>query len=193
MSVRSFVAVPLEGPVKEALVAAQSALRKQLSNDVVVRWTKPAQFHLTLEFLGDLSDEEVAAAKERVRAASQRVTPFGLELTTLSSFGRPPRVVWVGVAGELGCLQRLQQHVASGSSDATSSGKFSSGKFRPHLTLGRIKRPPPPDELRQVLEHIDIPRQRWTVREIILYQSSLSRTGAHYTPLLRRSLAASPK
>jgi 2'-5' RNA ligase len=183
VSTRCFVALPLNDPVKETLVAAQQALRDKLPGEAVIRWSKPKQFHLTLEFLGSIEDNEIEAAKDRIRTASQHVAPFSLTLAALGSFGRPPRVIWAGVGGEIRRLQQLQQHVASAPQDS----------FRPHLTLGRIKRPPEPRELRQVLEQVELLSQSWTVREIILYQSTLSREGARYTPLLTRPLAPGQK
>ncbi len=184
MSTRSFIALPLDDTIKNALVETRQTLRQALGDlakgkdDGVIRWNRPQQFHLTLDFLGNLDDGEIEQVKDRVRTASQKIEPFSLELGALGSFGRPTKVIWVGIRGDTQTLQTLHEHVAV-------TPKRS---FRPHLTLGRVKHPPNPRVLKQALSQVEVPTRPWLADEVVLYESVLEPRGARHTPLLRCSL-----
>lgn len=52
--IRAFIAINLPAEVREKLERVQRELKSALA-DSDVRWTKPAQVHLTLKFLGDIA------------------------------------------------------------------------------------------------------------------------------------------
>src|SRR5215471_17897075 len=64
-----------------------------------LRWVDPHGIHLTLAFLGELSDEQLAEAIRAAEEAAQKAIPFEYRLKGLGTFGSPqqPRVVWMGV------------------------------------------------------------------------------------------------
>ena len=53
---RLFVAVELSEAVREAVTALQARLKTAGGEAAQVRWVEPANFHLTIKFLGDLPD-----------------------------------------------------------------------------------------------------------------------------------------
>jgi len=69
------------------------------------------RIHLTLAFLGELSDEQLAAAMQAADAASHQVTPFELRFERTGIFGSPrqPRVIWMGIEETSGTLTRLHR------------------------------------------------------------------------------------
>lgn len=94
-----------------------------------VRWVPPAQWHVTLRFLGDTPEDEALAALEGLRsdAATATVGP------RVSRLGR--NVVCLPVRG----LDELARAVT----DATAGvGEPPDHPFRGHLTLGRLGRRP---------------------------------------------------
>ena len=64
-----------------------------------VRWVDPSSIHLTLAFLGELTDEQVVEAIQATEMAAQQVQPFSYRLSHLGTFGSPryPRVIWMGI------------------------------------------------------------------------------------------------
>ncbi len=76
--------------------AQRAALALRQAMLPLPRRVDPADFHLTLAFLGERRDDEIEAAHEaalRVRAA-----PFELTVADLGLFGgEKPRVAWAGV------------------------------------------------------------------------------------------------
>src|SRR5215468_1755806 len=118
-----------------------------------IRWVDPQGIHLTLAFLGDLTDEQVAKARQAAEATAQQVTPFRFRLSHLGVFdsSQYPRVIWVGVNEHSGAL--LQLHSLLNQELEHRGFAVERRAFSPHLTLARIKIPLNHEE-RQRLLHL---------------------------------------
>jgi 2'-5' RNA ligase len=180
---RCFVALLLSPGVLEELQAVQRMLRRELES--AVRWTQPDQMHLTLHFLGEVETGDIDALGLALERAATGFGALELSLQGLGVFpaqGRP-RVIWVGLGGDVEALGRLHRGVVE------AAGQFGdhqeSRDFHPHLTLGR----PRPDsgmthDLPGILRSLPGPRpMSWRVRELTLMSSELLPTGARYTML----------
>ena len=93
-----------------------------------------------------------------------------------------PRVVWLGLGGDLVPLTQLFYRLEKA---FAALGYPPEGRaFNPHLTLGRVKSPANREKLARLLEKL--PPLDWPpfeVKELILFQSVLSPQGSKYTPL----------
>jgi 2'-5' RNA ligase len=187
MSTRTFIAIELGSPVTQALARRIQHLR-QISPSM--RWVDPESLHLTLTFLGDLDDAELAAATQAALTAAAGCRPFRLALGGLGFFGPPtrPRVVWAGVAGDLSVLRQLQaeliqQQIRRHLPDQDYH------TFSPHLTLARLGGPPAdPEEVPRLLAALAKPYESSThpsmlVDQIAVMKSQLTRPQASYTRL----------
>ena len=128
-----------------------------------------------------------------MKRAAEQTRGFALFPTTLGSFGSPRslRVLWFGVRDSPnGALAALRDRLASSLQGAGVS--FEEGAFRPHLTLGRVKRNETParSELMhraiQALGRSSGPLSALaplTCEEVALIRSDLQPTGPIYTPL----------
>jgi 2'-5' RNA ligase len=104
-----------------------------------LRWTKAAQAHFTLKFLGDQPEESVRVISEAAREAAKGAAPFSVTLQKLGGFpdARRPRVLWIGVgagATEMSALAGVLDALLVAKGFAKEERAFS-----PHLTLARIK------------------------------------------------------
>jgi 2'-5' RNA ligase len=136
---RLFVAISLPSHVREVLAAAQRALAERLVGSDI-RWQDLERSHLTLVFLGDVAERDLPACRLAVTTTAERARPFTLRTDGLGAFPAPrrPSVLWLGVAGETGRLERVQAALADrlgGFGDSSPQGPF-----RPHLTLARVRR-----------------------------------------------------
>jgi len=102
------------------------------------RWSpRPAQ-HLTLAFFGDVPDPRAAPLTEALR-----LVPGGpsvhLRLSGAGTFPGhgPPRVLWVGVDGDLDALAALAGRAATAGASAGVEPRNEGRPYRPHLTVGR--------------------------------------------------------
>ena len=105
-----------------------------------VRWVKREAMHLTLRFLGEQEEpraEQIAGALASM-AGSGRIELRIVEVGTFG--GRRPRVIWLGVARDRGFAQlaALRQRLDAALSEVGLEAER--GVYRPHLTLGRVRR-----------------------------------------------------
>jgi 2'-5' RNA ligase len=129
---RLFVAVIPPRPVVLELRAALSTLPH---GDPQLRWCRPDTWHVTLAFLGEVSEEALTDLKERLGRAAARNTPMELALAGGGHFGG--RTLWTGVQGERDRLGRLAESVNSVARRCHI--KVDERPFRPHLTLARVR------------------------------------------------------
>jgi 2'-5' RNA ligase len=190
--IRCFIAIPVDPGVLEIVRQLQSSL-DALPAGALVRWTRPEQVHLTLKFLGDVPVSSVEELISAVQQACEGVGPFNLRLANLGCFpnSRFPRIVWVGLAGDLGTLMKLQDRVSQRM--AAFGAHEDNHPFHPHLSLGRVKRAD--REMASLLgkgiaEAENPEPVEWTVGQVELIRSVLGSHGSTYSNLTVVLLAA---
>ena len=143
------------------------------------RWTEPGNFHLTLRFIGEVS-EDVAADVDAALAHIQ-APAFALVLEGVGQFGgAKARQLWAGVAHNE-ALTHLQ---AKCESALTRIGLEPEGrKFTPHVTLARLKEAPMPRVTRFLEEYALFRATVFPVTRMVLFASHQGRSGVVYEPL----------
>ena len=92
---RTFVA--LELPERFAIETA--ALSRKLEAALEGRFLASSTHHLTLAFLGEVGEPEIAAATDALEAACTDVPPLSLRSDGLGKFGRAnDSTLWLGIA-----------------------------------------------------------------------------------------------
>ena len=109
---RLFFAITLPDDTRELVSDVQAALRSQVGREGV-RWEDSAKFHITVRFLGEVSEGVLPAVMEAGRRAAEAVAPFELELEGLGTFPerRAPRVLWIGVKKGLPQYARFVEYL----------------------------------------------------------------------------------
>lgn len=166
---RLFVAVPLSDNIKASLATWARTLRGQLPFH---KWVHPADYHLTLQFLGPLSREQLKTVRDRLPNAARQSKPFCLAINRLGTFGqrRQPRILWAGVSGDREALRELQQNVVTQLEPLGVSKQ--NRPYRPHVTLARQYKQQ--DFHVKRLHSLDKPQSlpfSWQVKEIVVYQT----------------------
>jgi 2'-5' RNA ligase len=188
-SIRTFLAVELDATVRAAIATRVHVLAAAMP---AVRFTAPETWHITLAFLGDLAPDQVNAAREAARAAAIGAVPFAVILGKGGFFGAQaaPRVIWLGLDGDIEQLRSLQQRVIAALS-ARGLGSDDQ-RFTPHITLARPRGPLDPQAvaaLRQLVAEAGS-GTRLSVEAISVMKSDLLPAGARYTCLERVPLAS---
>lgn len=192
-TLRCFIAIDLSPEIHRSLDALSRDLQDRPGKENL-RWVRTESIHLTLEFLGDLTGEQVDEVGACLSRAASGHPPFALSVAGLGCFPdeRRPRVLWVGVDEPTGALTRLQADVRSAC--AAAGVRVDGRPFSPHLTLGRVRREAGPraaDFVRGVLAgSAGSGAGRMTAEAVHLYRSDLRPEGAvyarlHSAPLLR--------
>jgi RNA 2',3'-cyclic 3'-phosphodiesterase len=176
---RLFVALDVLPEVRRRLYEATAAMRDAARG---VSWTVEANLHLTLKFLGERPEEALGPLAERLRAVAGGHRPLSLGLGGLGAFPnlRAPRIVWLGVAQDPR-LELLHHDVETG---CEALGYPVEGRaFRPHITLGRVRRELAAGEARALAEAARAVPFRATavVDEMRVMSSALTPAGSRYT------------
>jgi 2'-5' RNA ligase len=175
--VRLFFAIELPAEVQAALGRLKP---KDESRDY--RWSDPSLLHVTLAFLGEQPPDRLGVLQGIGLAAAGASHPGTLRLGEVGSFGsrRAPRVLWVGLDGDLQKVSDLQARLAAGLRQAGFA--IEDRPFTPHVTLARRREQarggppagwPPTDRARHTFD----------IDRLTLFESRLSPRGPTYTPL----------
>jgi 2'-5' RNA ligase len=181
-AIRAFIAIELDDAVRTAVAEVLRSLRTGPGGDAV-RWVPPENLHVTLRFLGDIAPAQVPAIAGVLGEVAAGQRPFQLRLGRVAGFpsARRPRVVSCQV-GPRAPLEQLAQAVER----AVVKLGFEPEKrrFRPHLTLGRVRGRAHP----AVTAPVTAAGESQCVDAIALFRSRLGRSGATHTPLERIAL-----
>ena len=119
--------------------------------------------------------------------ASQGISPFTLEIAEVGAFPnlRQPRVLWLGISGEMDKLIAWQQRIDDGLAPLGFAKE--TRPFTPHLTLARLREGVSPGDRRDFGElvmktPIEV-NYRVKVNSLSLMKSQLLPTGAVYSRL----------
>src|SRR3954470_14653501 len=135
--IRLFIAINVPAALKSKLGELQQEIESSV-NKGAVRWARPEQLHITLKFLGYVETSARLPIDKELQKVCEGTGRFRLEVQGAGCFpnARSPRVIWVGIAGDLTPLLELQTRIEL----ATSTwAEPEEREFKPHLTLGRAK------------------------------------------------------
>jgi len=178
--IRSFCAINLDIKTARAIAAEQVRLREDCKDSGIdVRWIAPQNMHITISFLGNVTEPMIQAIKDSMEFTCRKFPPIELEFSGLGAFPSPaePQVIWVGVKEKTGALLRFHADIIK---VLKSTGfKLDDKPFQPHVTIGRVKSSVPLSE--ELLTPQEAPVfGRTTVKELLCYRSDLSPKGADY-------------
>jgi 2'-5' RNA ligase len=178
--IRTFICIELPTSLKTRLEKLTVELQKQSTTKV--SWVKPTNMHLTLRFLGDITEDKILDIKACVEQACLAVKSFNLTVSELGAFPslRRPRVFWVGIKDPsvqlIPIQKKLEQELI------TAGFGASDHPFSPHLTLGRVKEGDGQD-ITAKLTQTEFALEIFSVKEIIVMRSELKPTGAVYSKI----------
>jgi RNA 2',3'-cyclic 3'-phosphodiesterase len=176
--VRLFVALEIPTTTRENLATLIASLRAITREP---RWVRPDNLHVTLKFLGEVPEDQLAAVETalgRIRS-DQAVT---LEFRGLGFFPneKKPRVFWAGIAASAN-LKTLAADI-EGAMEKCGIAR-EKREFSPHLTLARLERPLPEALRKAIAENAQREFGSLQTGEFHLVQSKLKPSGAEHTTL----------
>ena len=130
---RTFVAIEISnGDIINSIKKFQTEI------NINAKPIEPNNFHFTLQFLGEISEEisqKIVQALRKIEFSSFSINLKGVGAFPKSKF---PRVIWVGTDDDGGnMLIRLSKKVEK---VLEPLGFFSDKSFKPHITVFRIKK-----------------------------------------------------
>lgn len=182
---RLFIALALPESWRRELALGQEQLASRRDR---VNWVRPEHLHLTLRFLGDTEEERISHLDAALEELAARQRAPRLVLGEPGFFGPPssPRVLWVGVRGELDKVKTLVHQMER----ALKALGFPAADhaFKAHLSLGRVKRCRE-DLAVAHLRHPPLPLEA-RLERMELVESHLRPEGPEYHVLTRHILSS---
>ncbi|MDD5542047.1 MAG: RNA 2',3'-cyclic phosphodiesterase [Acidobacteriia bacterium] len=176
---RAFIAVDLSEHIRNEISRVEGPLGGFSSQ---VKWVKPDSIHLTLKFLGEISEAQQQSITSTLSAHPMPVPGFDMQVRGIGFFpnARAPRVVWMGVV-EGG--PQLQAMAAELERRLEPLGFPPEARlFSAHITIGRVKfLRDVPAFLKATSRFSEYDCGNARVESFHLYESQLRREGAIYT------------
>lgn len=182
---RIFIALKIEAG--NNLLKMISSYRALLNKDQI-KWTDTSNIHITIAFLGDTEEETI---KEIISMLEEVCKGFGHFELILKGSGifrnmNDPRIIWAGIEPSERLFQ-LNSLIMNGLKELKI--KMEDRSFKPHLTIGRIKRLNDNESLKTLIEEFqNYEIQSVPVNEVILYESILLSAGPIYKPIIKVNL-----
>jgi len=168
---RLFVAVDVPDDVRSSVADAIAPLRERFPR---ARWSPPANWHLTVKFLGRAWPRTLDWITSSVEGVASAAQPFAASVAGLGSFpsARRARVLWAGFEDPGGRLAAI-----AASLDVALAAEYAPEKraFTPHLTVARFD---PPVEVGRDLPEAST--RTFEVDRLVLYRSHLRRPAPAY-------------
>jgi RNA 2',3'-cyclic 3'-phosphodiesterase len=175
--IRAFIAIEIDSQTVKNISERLAELKPRLAD---IRWIPPANFHLTLKFLGAVDETKIDPVTEALERELNPFPRFTINAKGLGVFPdvKRPRILWVGLEGQE--LIALASRVEA----ALAPLGFAAEKRepKPHLTIGRWRHfDGSPSKLAADLESWENHAfGESTVAEVVLFQSVLKQAGAVY-------------
>lgn len=182
---RAFIAVDIDTKVRALLDEIVSRLKKGvLFTSAMPNWVAIENIHLTLKFLGEITDSDLKLISETLNNIASDLSPINISVEKLGVFPnkKTPKVLWIGINKGKKEIMALQQRVESAL--ANLGFEPDEREFTAHLTLARIKSLRGTTAMMDVVtSHMNMSAGECAINEITVYQSVLQKSGPIYTPI----------
>jgi len=182
---RAFIALEIPTQTHQEISLKTAWLQKDLDTQLV-RWVSPENIHLTLKFLGDITNSKIEQVSQKLSELAGRHEKHKIIVSGLGIFPnmRRPRVIWIGIQAPE-TLKALHQDLEA--ETAKLGFPLEKRSFNPHLTIGRVKQhisPPKIEGIRNAISYTNIGFiDTVEVENLHLFKSDLKSSGAVYTKL----------
>jgi len=185
--IRTFVAVEVSSSV---LHRASELIDECVGMGIDAKWVAPDNMHLTLQFLGNIRENDTPMICRAIDRAVRDLAPFDVVCRGVGAFPSPerPRVIWIGMHEGREQLIELQAVAEKALREIGYRGE--ARRFEPHLTIGRVRAPSSgTKQLAQfVASHENSDASVFDVSEVLVFSSELQKTGPRHEVIGRAEL-----
>lgn len=177
---RCFIALDLPIDAVREIESIQAKLKKKVLFNG--KFTERDNLHLTLKFLGEISEEKIEEVRKRLLEISLSREIFA-DLGEVGVFNKKfVRIIWIKLNGK-GILD-LQKKIDEKLSDLVEK----EDRFMSHITIARVKSVGAKKELFKYLESIKSKNMKFKIDSFSFKKSELFESGPIYENLEEYSL-----
>ncbi len=187
--IRTFIALELKD--EETLEKIKSFTSRLKQNQPKIKLVKVQNLHLTIKFLGDIEESLAPRIFKILNEVNQTIfqgKTYKFKIKGTGQF-RKYSILWVKLEGDIGFLQNIKNTVETLLNEKFKIDKDKRTKFKPHLTIGRLKSNKIDyksfDDLKKLInENKNFEFGPFTISEIKLKKSLLTPQGPIYSDLV---------
>jgi 2'-5' RNA ligase len=182
-----FCGIELPETVRELVLRHIGRLKESVP-DPKASWAREANLHLTLKFLGEIPQRQVADLSSAASRAVEGIAPFSIRLERTGVFPKPSqaRVLWIGINDFSRGLGELHQRLES---ECAKVGFAREARpFHPHLTIARLRQPQAGRTLAAAHLQLEFAPVEIAISELLTIRSELGSAGSKYTVVSRHKL-----
>jgi len=184
---RAFISLNLN----EKTIAILKDFQKRIKEDLgfteakKIKWESPDKFHVTMFFIGDISDDKAEDLKDDLKTIQkEKIGKLSLELGKLNGFPdlNRPKVLFAEVIDRVDKLNKLYGAI---NKIMKNYGCGQTGKFHPHITIGRVRRD---FYLHKIVTTGLMEKNNFEIRNLHLMKSVLNREGSVHESIFSTEL-----
>lgn len=175
-----FISIKIPEDICKGVLKLEGELKSLLNSG---RWNR--NIHLTLSFLGEVSEEKIPSIIDIMSESAKVVSPFQVSLKGVDSFPdrKNSKILWLGVTEGAQEVSKIQSSISSRLDGIVEIDGNGEG-FIPHITLGRFSPPLRGDKLKKTFETFgEHSVGSFPVDAIYLTKSQLDSSGAVHTDI----------
>jgi RNA 2',3'-cyclic 3'-phosphodiesterase len=172
--VRIFIALDLPREAINETKKIQCLLRKKAMFNG--KYTEPENLHLTLKFLGEISEEKIEEVKKRL--GEIKLEGFDCETGDVGVFSKSVvKIIWIKLNGR--GVWDLQKQIDEKLKDLFEREE----RFMSHITIARVKKAYDKKGFLEYLGSVKPKKIRFRISKFVLKKSELLPLGPVYTDL----------
>lgn len=190
MNRRIFIAIDISDEARRRVADYIGILRREFT-DLRIGWERAEKLHLTLKFLGETNEKQLTELAEIVGKTAAQFSNFELQIAETGVFPllRKPRILLLGVKDETNNLSKISELLEI--KCERIGFKREKRKFKPHLTIARLREPQKSKEIAQKHLENKFEPSRFEASEIVIYESKLQPKGSIYEVISKFEFAKS--
>jgi len=140
---RTFLAVDISEKIRAGIT---ELLNGFVRIDPGIKWVDPGLMHITLFFFGEVDRQTQERLEVITGETVQKSGRFTVGVGGLGGFPtlEAPRLIWTGVKNDTGELGDIYCGIRDRIVEERLPVKTEKRDYRPHITVGRVKRRPEP-------------------------------------------------
>jgi 2'-5' RNA ligase len=180
--IRLFTALIIPEEIKQKLLSTCHSL---VDNPEQYRWVVADKIHLTLKFIGEVEEDLTEPIKDELTFAEE-FKHFDCSISRFGFFFRngEPKILWMGLNTDKRIhtlVEELNRRLS------IFSIPVEKRRFKPHLTMLRLKQDPGEEFIQNFKEH-SFEEIKFNLKTFALVKSELFQTGAQYTEIKKYNL-----
>lgn len=181
---RLFLAIPIPDQWKNELAKYEATF----SDVKGVTWVDKKNLHVTLFFIGECKEDDLANLESTLAKTFARVEPFQLKFNQViwaPPKKKPPHMIWA-LLNDSQEFENLESQIYQGLKPFSLDTKELRRPANPHITIARIKKPKAAQQIK--IAQPELENHVLAIEKIQLIASTLTPKGPHYKTMKDFSL-----